>query len=113
MKRYILTPEDTIRCLPNVVEIFCERSVIYFEYSDISELRLLHRVRESANGDALCLTAADSLFQRKQLILLPLTHPDYPAFSEQLRQRVPALFQTMSEEDDLPPRCDQNGHHFD
>lgn len=114
MKRYILTPENTLRCLEGTIEIFCERSVIYFDASDISEIRRLHHVASGfPSGDALCLTAADSLFQQKQLVLIPLEHPDLPALLAQLRQHLPTLLDKAEEGDDAPPRCDQNGHHFD
>lgn len=114
MKRYSLAPEDTLRCLNETIEIFCERSVVYFDVSDISEIRWLHRVSSGfPSGDALCLTAADSLFGQKQLVLIPLEHPDFPALLAQLRQHVPTLLEKAEEGEDAPPRCDQNGHHFD
>ena len=52
MNRYILIPEDAIRVLPPedgsgaAIEIFCSRTVIYFEIAQLREVCLLHHVRE-------------------------------------------------------------------
>ena len=65
MNRYVLIPEDTLRILPPedgagaAIEIFCSRTVIYFEIAQLREVCLLHHVRADRElVDALCLTAA-------------------------------------------------------
>ena len=50
MNRYILIPEDTIRVLPPedgveaAVEVFCSRTVIFFDISQIQDVYLMHNV---------------------------------------------------------------------
>ena len=49
MNRYILIPEDTIRVLPPedgveaAVEVFCSRTVIFFDISQIQDVCLMHK----------------------------------------------------------------------
>ena len=73
MNRYILIPEDTIRVLPPedgaeaAVEIFCSRTVIYFEIAQVRDVCLMHNVlTKRGRADALCFTAADRLLERKR-----------------------------------------------
>ena len=68
MNRYILIPEDTVRDLPPedgadaAIEIFCSRTVIYFEIPQIRDVCLMHNVLTNhGRVDALCFTAADRL----------------------------------------------------
>ena len=65
MNRYILIPEDTIRVLPPedgveaAVEVFCSRTVIFFDISQIQDVCLMHNVLSNRRRvDALCFTAA-------------------------------------------------------
>ena len=50
MNRYILIPEDSIRVLPPedgaeaAIEIFCSRTVIYFDVSQVQDVCLMHNV---------------------------------------------------------------------
>ena len=62
MNRYILIPEDTIRVLPPedgveaAIEIFCSRTVIYFEIAQILDVCLMHNVlTKCGRADALLL----------------------------------------------------------
>ena len=73
MNRYVLIPEDTLRILPPedgagaAIEIFCSRTVIYFEIAQLREVCLLHHVRADRElVDALCFTAADRLSSRRR-----------------------------------------------
>ena len=56
MNRYVLIPEDTLRILPPedgagaAIEIFCSRTVIYFEIAQLREVCLLHHVRADQTG---------------------------------------------------------------
>ena len=75
MNRYILIPEDTIRVLPPedgveaAVEVFCSRTVIFFDISQIQDVCLMHNVLSNRRRvDALCFTAADRLLEREQII---------------------------------------------
>ena len=53
MNRYILIPEDTIRVLPPedgveaAIEIFCSRTVIYFEIAQIGRVPDAQRTDEA------------------------------------------------------------------
>ena len=80
MNRYILIPEDTIRVLPPedgveaAVEVFCSRTVIFFDISQIQDVCLMHNVLSNRRRvDALCFTAADRrkrwMFPKKQIIV--------------------------------------------
>ena len=87
MNRYILIPEDTIRVLPPedgaeaAIEIFCSRTVIYFEIAQILDVCLMHNVlTKCGRADALCFTAADRLLGREQMVLVPTDRADYAAF---------------------------------
>ena len=82
MNRYILIPEDTIRVLPPedgaeaAIEIFCSRTVIYFEIAQILDVCLMHNVlTKRGRADALCFTAADRLLEREQMCSSPRTGP--------------------------------------
>ena len=66
MNRYILIPEDTIRVLPPedgveaAVEVFCSRTVIFFDISQIQDVCPMHSVsrRQTAcwSGNRWCLS---------------------------------------------------------
>lgn len=96
MNRYILIPEDTIRVLPPedgveaAIEIFCSRTVIYFEIAQILDVCLMHNVlTKCGRADALCFTAADRLLGREQMVLVPTDRADYAAFLAGLRTYAP------------------------
>ena len=81
MNRYILIPEDTIRVLPPedgveaAVEVFCSRTVIFFDISQIQDVCLMHNVLSNRRRvDALCFTAADRL-SGNRWCLSPRTEP--------------------------------------
>ena len=119
MNRYILIPEDTIRILPPdddagaAVEIFCSRTVIYFELSDIRSVCLMHHVlADRVFVDALCFTAPDRLLAQEQMVLIPANRPDYDAFLSDFKQYLPKTLDLSREEHYIPESCDHNGHHF-
>ena len=118
MNRYILIPEDAIRVLPPedgsgaAIEVFCSRTVIYFEIAELESVCLMHRVRAGGQlTDALCFTAADRLLEQKQMVLVPTDRPDYAAFLRQLRTYAPDTLDFTAEADYVPESCDHNGHH--
>lgn len=118
MNRYILIPEDTIRVLPPedasgaAIEIFCSRTVIYFEIAELESVCLMHRVRAGGQlTDAFCFTAADRLLEQKQMVLVPTDRPDYAEFLRQLRTYAPDMLDFTAEADYIPESCDHNGHH--
>lgn len=98
MNRYILAPYDRIRCfLPETVgsaaiEVFCGRSVIYFDAGQLEAVQTAHGV-PYADGvcDALRFVCADELLGAKHEVYVPVEHPDYAAFTEELRRDVPEL----------------------
>ena len=111
MNRYILIPEDTIRVLPPedgveaAVEIFCSRTVIYFEIAQVRDVCLMHNVlTKCGRADALCFTAADRLLEREQMVLVP-------TFLAGLRTYAPKTLDFSKEADYIPESCDHNGHH--
>ena len=96
MNRYILIPEDTIRVLPPedgaeaAIEIFCSRTVIYFEIAQVRDVCLMHNVlTKCGRADALCFTAADRLLEREQMVLVPTDRADFAAFLVGLRTHAP------------------------
>lgn len=96
MNRYILIPEDTIRVLPPedgveaAVEVFCSRTVIFFDISQIQDVCLMHNVLSNRRRvDALCFTAADRLLEREQMVLVPTDRTDYAAFLTDFRTYAP------------------------
>ena len=118
MNRYILIPEDTIRVLPPedgveaAIEIFCSRTVIYFEIAQIQDVCLMHNVLTNRGRvDALCFTAADRLLECEQMVLVPTDRTDYTAFLEALRAYAPESLDFSKEADYIPESCDHNGHH--
>ena len=120
MDRYVRIPEDTHRILPPedgagaAIEIFCSRTVVYFEIAQLREVCLLHHVRADRElVDALCFTAADRLLEQPQKVLIPTNRPDYAAFLADLRHYAPPTLDFSKEADDIAPSCDHNGHHFE
>ena len=118
MNRYILIPEDTIRVLPPedgaeaAVEVFCSRTVIFFDISQIQDVCLMHNVLSNRRRvDALCFTAADRLLEREQMVLVPTDRTDYAAFLTDFRTYAPETLDFSKEEDYIPESCDHNGHH--
>ena len=118
MNRYILIPEDTVRVLPPedgveaAIEIFCSRTVIYFEIPQIRDVCLMHNVLTNRGRvDALCFTAADRLLECEQMVLVPTDRADYTAFLEALRAYAPESLDFSKEADYIPESCDHNGHH--
>ena len=109
MNRYILIPEDTVRVLPPedgadaAIEIFCSRTVIYFEIPQIRDVCLMHNVLTNRGRvDALCFTAADRLLERGQMVLVPTDRADYMAFLEALRAYAPESLDFSKEADYIP-----------
>ena len=118
MNRYILIPEDTIRVLPPedgaeaAIEIFCSRTVIYFEIAQVQDVRLMHNVlTKRGRTDALCFTAADRLLERGQMVLVPTDRDDYEAFLAAFRAYAPETLDFSKEADYIPESCGHNGHH--
>ena len=118
MNRYILIPEDTIRVLPPedgaeaAIEIFCSRTVIFFDISQIQDVCLMHNVLSNCRRvDALCFTAADRLLEREQMVLVPTDRADYTAFLAGLRTYAPKTLDFSKEAEYIPESCDHNGHH--
>ena len=76
MNRYILIPEDTIRVLPPedgveaAVEVFCSRTVIFFDISQIQDVRLfsflsvMMAVVVAGLRDIICLFGKIQRFRR-------------------------------------------------
>ena len=90
MNRYILAPDDRIRCfLPEtggsaVIEVFCGRSVIYFDAAQIESAQTVHGTPYAGEKcDALRFVCSDDLLGAK--------HEDYAAFTEELRRDAPEL----------------------
>ena len=117
MNRYTLIPEDTIRVLPPedgaaaAIEIFCSRTVIYFEISGIEDVCLLHGVPVgNARADALRFTACDRLLEQKQQVLVPVNRPDYAEFLQSLQKYAPQTLDFTKEADFLPQTCRHDGH---
>ena len=117
MNRYILIPEDTIRVLPPedgaeaAIEIFCSRTVIYFEIAQMRDVCLMHNVlTKCGRADALCFTAADRLLEREQMVLVPtdraIMRRFWPDSGHMRRKR--GFFQRGRL---YPGSCDHNGHH--
>ena len=48
-----------------------------------------------------------------QKVLIPTNRPDYAAFLADLRHYAPPTLDFSKEADDIAPRCDHNGHHFE
>lgn len=118
MNRYILIPDDSIRVLPPedgaeaAIEIFCSRTVIYFDVSQVQDVCLMHNVLSGHKCvDALCFTAADRLLERGQMVLVPTDRADYAAFLADLRTYAPETLDFSREADYIPESCDHNGHH--
>ena len=94
MKQYLLLPEDSICVLPEedgaqtAVSVFCERTLIVFPCSGIERVRMLKNVTEDRlhTVDCLELTARDALFDVRQVILVPVTRPDF--WSRRRRPRL-------------------------
>ncbi len=92
MEEYILQNEDSARVLNSeAIELFCDRrTMIFFE---IGQLEAVGRVLElpAAGGPvtALRFQGPDSLMGRRYAVLIPQTHPDYPALCAALRPTAP------------------------
>ena len=118
MNRYILIPEDTLRVLPPedgagaAIEIFCSRTVIYFDISQITSVCLMHQVLSGRQlVDALCFTASDRLLGNEQMVLVPVDRPDFEAFLRELRRYAPQTLDFSRQAVYVPESCDHNGHH--
>lgn len=117
MNRYTLIPEDTIRVLPPedgaaaAIEVFCSRTVIYFEISELEDVCLLHGVpADRTMTDALRFIASDRLLEQKQQVLVPVNRPDYAEFVQNLRKYAPDALDFTKEADFLPQTCRHDGH---
>lgn len=98
MNRYILAPDDRIRCfLPEtggsaVIEVFCGRSVIYFDAAQIESAQTVHGTPYAGEKcGALRFVCTDDLLGAKHEVYIPAEHPDYAAFAEGLRRDAPEL----------------------
>ena len=116
MNRYTLIPEDTIRILPPedgaeaAIEIFCSRTVIYFEIAALRSVCLTHGVPYgSGRGDALAFEADDRLLGSRQLVYIPVNRPDYALFLADLRRYAPDTLDFSQEADYLPLSCRHDG----
>lgn len=117
MNRYTLILEDTIRVLPPeadtgaAIEVFCSRTVIFFEISDIEDVCLLHGVPASGvRGDACSFIACDRLLEQKQQVLVPTNRPDYAEFLQNLQKYASKSLDFTKEADFLPQTCRHDGH---
>lgn len=117
MNRYTLIPADTIRVLPPeddagaAIEIFCSRTVIYFDISELEDVCLLRGVPSGhARADALCFTARDRLLEQKQQVLVPVNRPDYAEFVRNLQKYAPKTLDFTKEADFAPQTCRHDGH---
>lgn len=98
MNRYILAPYDHIRCfLPEndgsaVIEVFCGRTVIYFDAGQLEAVQTAHGV-PYADGmcDALRFVCADELLGAVHEVYVPVKHPNHAAFAADLRRLAPEL----------------------
>lgn len=120
MKQYLLLPEDSISVLPEedgaetAISVFCERTMIVFPRSGIERVRLLKNVTEDRLHavDCLELTARDALFDARQVILVPVTRPDFACFYDALQKACPALLDGIQEKVYEKQTCDQTGNHL-
>ena len=118
MNRYILIPEDTIRVLPPedgveaAVEVFCSRTVIFFDISQIQDVCLMHNVLSNMRARRCALLhGTDRLLEREQMVLVPTDRADYAAFLAGFRTYAPKTLDFSKEADYIPESCDHNGHH--
>lgn len=120
MKQYLLLPEDSICVLPEedgaqtAVSVFCERTLIVFPCSGIERVRMLKNVTEDRlhTVDCLELTARDALFDVRQVILVPVTRPDFASLYDALQKACPTLFGEIQEATYEKQTCDQTGSHL-
>lgn len=98
MNRYILNPDDRIRVLPPqsgepaMIELFCGRTMIFFELSAPLCACMAHGVPfDGGTGDALRFAGADTLLGAQHEVYVPAAHADFAAFSAALRQLAPEL----------------------
>ena len=120
MKQYLLLPEDSISVLPEedgaetAVSVFCERTLIVFPCSGVERARMLKNVTEDRMHavDCLELTARDALFDTRQVILVPVTRPDFACFYDALQKACPTLLTEITEAPYEKQTCDQTGSHL-
>lgn len=108
MNRYILQPEDSVRLLPperGMIEVFCERTIIFFPLETLSPLCLAHGVE---GGDAYRLLARDALLDTPHELYLPVAHGDCAPLLRALSTAAPALL-TDDEMDYVKQSCDHKG----
>lgn len=111
MNRYILQSEDSIRLLSpergdcGMIEVFCERTMIFFPLDTFAPLCLAHGVE---GGDAYRLLARDALLGAQHELYLPVAHSDCAPLLRALSVAAPALL-TDGEMDYVKPSCDHKG----
>lgn len=111
MNRYILQPEDSIRLLPpesgevGMIEVFCERTMIFFPLDTLAPLCLAHGVE---GGDAYRLLARDALLGAQHELYLPVAHSGCAPLLRALSAAAPALL-TGEEMDYVKLSCDHRG----
>lgn len=116
MNKYILDPADQIRVLPPrgdegaLIELLCERTVIYFDLSQLEALCRMEQVpSENGSCTALCFRGPDILLGKKHQVCVPENRNDFQNFQTE-------LFRYLTEKD-LPTEayikdsCDQTGSH--
>jgi hypothetical protein len=113
MNRYTLLPEDELRVLPPedgegaAIRLFCERTMILFEISQIASVSLQDAGRA---GRCLCFTAPDALLGGEHEVFVPVSRPDYAEFLADFKQYAPAL-DFSATAGFVPESCDHTGRH--
>lgn len=111
MNRYILDAEDSIRLLPpengegGAVEVFCGRTIMFFELDAVEPLCLAHGVN---GGDAMRLVGTDALLGTKQELYIPTDRADCEELLRALRCAAPRLL-TDAEMTYVKESCDHKG----
>lgn len=111
MNRYILEPEDSIRLLPpgngdgGAVEVFCGRTMIFFELSRLEPLCLAHGVQ---GGDAMRMVGTDALLGTKHELYIPADRADCAELLRALRRIAPELL-SETEMTYVKETCDHTG----
>ena len=115
MNEYILDSRDCIRLIPTrddepaMVELICERTMIFFELLQVSVVQYLDAVPAVPVAcRALAFTCADALLGAVHQVLVPENHEDFVDFS--------AAFLALCPETIAPGvyhkvTCDQTGSH--
>lgn len=111
MNRYILDAEDSIRLLPpengegGTVEVFCGRTIMFFELEAVEPLCLAHDVN---GGDAMRLAGTDALLGTKHELYIPTDRADCEVLLLALQRAAPGLL-TGTEMTYVKESCDHKG----